>query len=115
MVPNEEVVQDLHFIAPYEDRATARLVFAEEGGVTRVTWTLGKPYDFGGKVAAVFMDMDEWIGPDFERGLANLQTLAETTRKEREAREAAEASQAASARLAAEGAEAGTDEAPATP
>ena len=29
-------------------------------------------HDFMGKAMSLFMDMDKMVGPDFERGLANL-------------------------------------------
>jgi effector-binding domain-containing protein/uncharacterized protein YndB with AHSA1/START domain len=73
--PGESVTSRLDF----GDRgvAMAKMAFAPEGRGTRVTWSLDT--DLGaGPVGRWFgLMMDHWVGPDYERGLANLKTLAE--------------------------------------
>lgn len=57
--------------------ATAEFVFTPEGSGTQVTWSFDS--DMGaGPVGRWFgLMMDRLIGPDYEKGLANLKTLAE--------------------------------------
>lgn len=68
----DEVHYDLHFLAPMEDTAEVIFTLAPEGEGTRVTWTMNGHNSFMGKVFGLFVDMDELIGADFERGLENL-------------------------------------------
>lgn len=46
-------------------------------GATRVTWVMHGSTAFMTKVARVFVNMDNLIGKDFDRGLANMKAIAE--------------------------------------
>jgi hypothetical protein len=48
----------------------------QEGGV-QVTWTMYGKRDFISKLAGLFMDCEEKVGGEFEKGLKNLKDLAE--------------------------------------
>jgi hypothetical protein len=74
---NEQVVQDLHFIEPWESTAVATLTLSPQGHGTKVTWAFDSPQPFMAKAMGLFMDMDAMLGPDFEQGLSNLKTAAE--------------------------------------
>ncbi|MCB0793619.1 MAG: SRPBCC family protein [Flavobacteriales bacterium] len=74
---NEHVGSELKFIEPWEAVSQVDLDMAEVDGGTEVKWTMTQENGFMGRVMGVFMDMDKMVGPDFERGLANLKTLAE--------------------------------------
>ena len=50
-----------------------------DGGSTRVTWTMTGPKTLATKIMGVFWSMDKMVGGDFERGLAQLKALVETT------------------------------------
>jgi hypothetical protein len=75
--PNE-VVHELAFIEPFESvsQAAVRMQPVGEDQV-EVTWSYSQAADFMTKVMCVFMDMDSMMGPDFEKGLANLQQFVE--------------------------------------
>ena len=47
------------------------------GRGSRVTWTMKGQKTFMTKVMGVFKSMDSLVGPDFEKGLTRLKTLAE--------------------------------------
>ena len=49
---------------------------APEGSGTRVNWTMSGKHNFLSKAMCVFMPMDKMIGPDFERGLASLDSVS---------------------------------------
>ncbi len=74
-----KIAVQLDFIKPFASTNTVDFAFAPEGDGTKVTWTMRGNSSFGVKVMSVFMSMDKTIGPDFERGLANLKTVAETS------------------------------------
>ncbi|HRP00721.1 MAG TPA: SRPBCC family protein [Flavobacteriales bacterium] len=75
--PNKNVRCELHFIEPFESISTATYDLEPVGDSTRITWGMEGENTFMGKIMGVFMDMDKMIGPDFEKGLANLKALAE--------------------------------------
>jgi len=69
----------LDFLKPFESHNTADFVLQPEGDTaTRVTWVMYGPLTFiPGKLMSVFTTMDNMIGDDFQRGLANLKATAE--------------------------------------
>jgi Polyketide cyclase / dehydrase and lipid transport len=69
----------LDFLKPFEGHNTADFVLQPEGSTaTRVTWVMYGPLTFiPGKLMSVFTTMDNMIGDDFQRGLANLKVAAE--------------------------------------
>jgi Polyketide cyclase / dehydrase and lipid transport len=82
--PAQLVAIRLEFLKPWTSTSATRFEFAPAGGgrpvdtETRVTWTMDGESDFMGKAFALFTDLDKMIGSDFERGLANLKTVAES-------------------------------------
>lgn len=58
---------------------TATLVFTPDGAGTRVTWTLTS--DFSDSLVGRYFGLvlDGMVGPDYEKGLAQLKALAEST------------------------------------
>jgi hypothetical protein len=68
----------LDFLKPFENHNTSDFVFEPQGSTTRVNWIMNGPLRFfPGKVMSVFTSMDSVIGPDFDKGLANLKAAAE--------------------------------------
>ena len=82
-VADERVVTELQFIEPFESEATATLSLVPEGEGTRVTWAFDSQNGFGAKAMSMFVDMDEMLGPDFQRGLEALKPLAEQAAEDR--------------------------------
>lgn len=74
-VPNESLASALDF----GDMGTARVTYtlAEDGGTTTVTW--GMVADMGASPVGRWFGlmMDGMVGPDYEKGLANLKALVE--------------------------------------
>ena len=92
----------LTFIEPFSAEADSDLLWTQQGEALQVTWTYDADNDFMGKVMSLFMDMDDMLGPDYEKGLANLKSNVEkdaqvrvAKAKEAEERAAAEAAAAA--------------------
>lgn len=77
-VPNERVDIKLEFLKPFEATSTTAWVLTPEGEGTRMTWSMeGRNEGLMPKVFALFMDMEQMIGKDFEEGLANLKRVVE--------------------------------------
>jgi hypothetical protein len=68
----------LDFLKPFEAHNTARFTLVPAGAGTDVTWSMSGPSPFVTKVMGVFMNMDQLVGKDFERGLASLKTVSES-------------------------------------
>ena len=78
MSPSSNVAIDLHFLKPFETNNKVNFIFVEDGAFTEVTWRMQGPMPFMSKLFAVFVSMDEMLGNDFETGLANLKSAAES-------------------------------------
>jgi len=74
--PNQRVESHLDF--GDQGTATAYFALAPEGAGTHVTWGLDAPFGANpiGRYFGLFMD--GMVGPEYERGLASLKTLAES-------------------------------------
>lgn len=67
----------LDFLQPVESQNIAEFTLLPQGETTTVSWDMHGPMPFTAMLMNVFMSMDAMIGKDFERGLANLKTVAE--------------------------------------
>jgi hypothetical protein len=71
----------LEFVKPWAATNTTTFTFAPTEGGTRVTWAMDGQNRFLMKCASLFMNMDEMIGKDFEKGLNALKQLSEALPK----------------------------------
>jgi hypothetical protein len=71
--PSQSVTIRLEFLRPWQATSTTRFDFVPSGSGTRVTWALTGHNNFVAKAVCLFMDMDQTVGKDFEKGLANLE------------------------------------------
>ncbi|ROP74425.1 SRPBCC family protein [Curtobacterium sp. PhB115] len=72
-----EVGVDLQFTAPFTSSSTVVFQLAEVPGGTRVVWSMTSPQNLMSRVMGVFINMDKFLGRDFEKGLAKLKTTVE--------------------------------------
>lgn len=78
--PAESIRIKLDFIKPFASTSDTEFTFKREGPGTRVDWIMTGQNDFISKAFCLFMGgMDKMIGPDFEKGLAKLKAVAETS------------------------------------
>ena len=73
--PDEVVKFRLEFLKPFKATNTAELNFKAAGNQTDVTWSMYGQNNFMMKAFSMFMDCDKMVGPDFEKGLANLKQI----------------------------------------
>jgi polyketide cyclase/dehydrase/lipid transport protein len=74
--PPRSVTIRLEFLKPWAATNTTQFDFTPSGTGTNVTWAMTGHNNFMAKAFSVVMDMDKMVGPDFERGLANLDAAA---------------------------------------
>jgi uncharacterized protein YndB with AHSA1/START domain len=77
--PGELVRCRMDWKRPMEGTATVDFTFKPEGGKTVVTWAMYGKNGFMGKAMSLVMDCDKMCGPQFEKGLADLGTVAAAT------------------------------------
>ena len=75
--PNTRVATRTDFVKPFEGTSNSDFVFSENGGQTNVIWTMAGRHNFIGKAMCLVMSMEQMLGPDFEKGLAQLKQVAE--------------------------------------
>lgn len=75
--PNARVVLRLNMLRPM--KATNEVVYELEAvdGGTEVLWTMQGKQNIIGKVMNIFINCEEMVGREMERGLANLKKLVE--------------------------------------
>lgn len=67
----------LEFLKPFKSSSTTTFDLRSEGDSTSVTWTMSGPKTLMTRLMGIFKSMDKMIGPDFEKGLAQLKAAAE--------------------------------------
>lgn len=77
-VDGERVEIALEFLKPFKSSSTTTFRLSQsDDGTTNVEWTMIGPKTFMTKVMSIFRSMDAMIGPDFEKGLAQLKDVVE--------------------------------------
>ena len=69
----------LEFLRPFKATNAAGFTFKSAGNQTEVTWSMTGKNNFFFKVFGLFMDCDTMVGKDFEKGLAGLKSVVEST------------------------------------
>jgi uncharacterized protein YndB with AHSA1/START domain len=76
--PNQSVRIKVDFLKPFASTSLTEISFDASGDATNVSWSMTGDNNFMAKAACLFMGgMDKMIGPDFERGLAQMKTVVE--------------------------------------
>lgn len=74
---NKRIDTQIKFLTPYESEADAYVTIVPEGNGTKATWgfTSEIPYPF--TLMKLFMNMEDAIGKDYQKGLSRLKSLSE--------------------------------------
>jgi hypothetical protein len=75
--PSDLIRIKLEFLKPFAATSNTEFTFKPEGNQTAVTWTMSGENNFIAKGFHLFMNMDKMIGGDFEKGLAQMKSVAE--------------------------------------
>ena len=79
--PNEFVQFKLDFVKPFKGTNTAEFTFKPEGNQTAVTWSMSGKKNFIMKAIGLFVSCDKMMGGFFEKGLAQMKSVAEAAAK----------------------------------
>ncbi|MEX0777994.1 MAG: SRPBCC family protein [Phycisphaeraceae bacterium] len=75
--PPELILIRVKFVKPFEATNLTVFTFKPQGDQTLVTWTMAGKNNFVGKTVCLFMDMNDMVGGQFEKGLAQMKAVAE--------------------------------------
>ena len=77
--PSDFIRIQIEFFKPFKATNTAEFGFQPEGGQTVVTWSMSGKNNFMGKIFGLFVNCEKMVGRDFEKGLAAMKSVVETT------------------------------------
>jgi hypothetical protein len=80
--PSDMIKIKLEFIKPFTATDVTQFNFQPNGSQTKVTWSLEGDNNFIGKAFGLVMNMDKMVGGDFEKGLAQMKSVAEAAPKQ---------------------------------
>jgi hypothetical protein len=72
---------NLEFLRPFKATNTTEFMFKPEGNQTIVTWNMFGKNNFMSKAFGLFVNCDNMIGKDFEKGLAQMKAETEGASK----------------------------------
>jgi hypothetical protein len=75
--PSDLIRIQLEFLRPFKATNTAEFTFKPQQDQTLVTWSMLGTKNFVFKAFHLFMNMDKMVGGDFEKGLAEMKSIAE--------------------------------------
>ena len=78
--PNELVQFHLEFLKPFKGTNSAKFTFRPEGEQTIVTWNMSGKRNFLTKAVGLVMNCSKMIGGQFDKGLADLKTVTESSK-----------------------------------
>jgi carbon monoxide dehydrogenase subunit G len=79
--PSDLVRIKLEFRKPFAATNAAEFTFQPQGNRTTVTWNMTGKKNFMTKAMGLVMNMDKMIGGQFDQGLAQMKSVAETAAK----------------------------------
>ncbi|HKP15991.1 MAG TPA: SRPBCC family protein [Gemmatimonadaceae bacterium] len=71
------VAMTLDFTRPMRATNITEFALTPDNGGTEVVWTMNGSNNLMGKLFGVFVNMDQLVGRDFEKGLASLKAVSE--------------------------------------
>jgi hypothetical protein len=79
--PSDLVKIKLDFVRPFAASSNTVFTFKPDGNQTKVTWAMDGDKNFIAKAFHLFMNIDKMVGSDFEKGLAQMKSVAESAPK----------------------------------
>ncbi len=77
VAPGQRVSIKLEFLKPFPSSSRIIFTLQPEGSGTKVEWAMVGASTFASKAISLFSSMDKMVGPDFEKGLAQLRSATE--------------------------------------
>lgn len=82
LTPNEKVETIIYFLEPMEATCESNYIISESADSLNITWSFTGHNSFPWNIMGLFMNMDNMLGKDFEKGLNKLKIKCETTMSE---------------------------------
>jgi hypothetical protein len=79
--PAELVRIKIDFVKPFAGTSTSEFTFKPAGNQTAVTWIMSGQNNFIARAMCLFVSMDKMLGGEFEKGLAQMKSVAEAAKK----------------------------------
>ena len=79
--PSDLIRIKMEFFKPFAGNSIAEFTFKPEGNQTAVTWSMTGEKNFMAKAIHLFTNMDKMIGGQFEKGLAQMKSVAEAAKR----------------------------------
>ena len=73
--PAKSLTIRLEFIKPWTATNTTQFDFTPSGTGTNLSWAMSGHNNFMAKAFSLVMNMEKFVGPDFERGLQQLDAV----------------------------------------
>lgn len=78
--PHEYIQFHFEFFEPHESSSTTYFELdGDDDGPTHINWGMAGDHNVMSKAMSLFMDMEDMIGEDYEKGLSNLRELIESS------------------------------------
>lgn len=77
--PNALIRLKMEYFKPFQGTSEAEFAFKSENEKTTVTWSNSGKSNFFARMICVFMNMDKMMGGMFEKGLAQLKAVSESS------------------------------------
>jgi uncharacterized protein YndB with AHSA1/START domain len=78
IVNNEKIIYEIRLIKPWESTANATFSISDDSEQTTiVNWSFEGEVSWPWNITLLFMNMDEKLGPELEKGLSNLKNILE--------------------------------------
>jgi effector-binding domain-containing protein len=77
MEVNKSIETDLHFIKPWEGKATSYIHLEDSADGTKVIWGFNSEMSRPFNIMGLFMSMDKAIGDEYDKGLGKLKMVSE--------------------------------------
>ncbi|GAB4375795.1 MAG: SRPBCC family protein [Salibacteraceae bacterium] len=81
--PGNSIVTHIRFIEPWEGEAESAITLVDTNGGTLVTWSFESEYPRPMNAMLLFMDIDEMVGGDYDKGLETLSQIINSAKSSR--------------------------------
>ncbi len=80
--PNDRIHIKLAFVRPFAGTNDVYFTFKPEGEQTAVTWSMAGKNNFIAKAISLCIDCEKMVGQQYDKGLANIKSIVESTSKQ---------------------------------
>ena len=83
IVENEKMIYELSFVEPWVMSSVGGFIYTQEDGIVNLEWYDEGNIPFTQRPMMLFMNLEEMMGPMFEKGLAGIKKISEEMKSEK--------------------------------